>query len=170
MRTVTNSSSGGSRLLGISFAAGLIVTPVSGSSSTFERDPSLFSCPLPNFRSHTSRAAEEWTSEKLAPAFATKLLDESWSLSERNQHYAARLAQFLAGKRADEMDVSIDWCEDGSLLVELMLNQRRVGFSFEKDPDRSSWFISSLPVASVDGAGRLANQDVDAILLRGLVG
>jgi len=61
------------------------------------------------------------------------------------------------------------WCEDGSLLVEWPLPDRRIGFSFEQDPAQSSWFYVSLPPSLRDGSGFLSQISPVSLVLRSLV-
>jgi hypothetical protein len=111
-----------------------------------------------------------------ASRITKQLTREVERLTAKNRAHAVRisdavsfLVNFLPLPTQSISDIDCSWCDDGSLLAELMLPNRRVGFSFEGDESKSSWFIASLPPSRFDGSGYLRDVNPVAVLLRGLL-
>lgn len=56
--------------------------------------------------------------------------------------------------------------EDGSILVEWIFTDFRIGFSIEPDPDDSSWYlVSNQSLGDIGASGYLTNKNVDTLVL-----
>lgn len=104
-----------------------------------------------------------------------QLLEESARLGPRNQLLVSEIVrsiqsigQLLQSVERYQSEIECTWCADGSLLAELMLPNRRIGFSFEPNEAKSSWFIASRPPSTIDGSGYLVDTKPGLVLLRGL--
>jgi len=173
--TITSASGAAASVLrahGESEAPGTVTSPAELSSASTARSELMPLSPTAN--SGTSmRAASSWA--EASSGITKQLLSDLQRLEGGNRAHAVRIAdavsfliKFPPVPSQTIMDIDCTWCDDGSLLAELMFPNRRIGFSFEKDESKSSWFIASLPPSRIDGSGYLRDINPVAILMRGL--
>lgn len=106
-----------------------------------------------------------------------ELTEHAQSLTPANRARALRVAELaealtseITGGRTDGAELASSWDEAGTLSVEWMLHNRRIGFKFRRDETKSSWFIASMPPSKVDGSGYLRDIDISLVLFRGIRG
>jgi hypothetical protein len=168
------SSTTASTVLGLTFAVGLVISSPSASSASITiQQPTAY--PSAALASNASSATIAPRVE-MRPHIAAQLIKEAPRLSQANRAKAMHvadavpfLATFIGTAEDAATEIECTWCDDESLLVEWMLRDRRIGFSFEKDESRSSWFIASNPPSPVDGSGYLSVTSPITVLVRGLL-
>lgn len=81
-----------------------------------------------------------------------EFLQEADALNERRRFQAARVYSALSSW--DLPNIAVCW-SDGDLVLELIWDNRRLGFSIETDPKESGWFYVTKPPDKSNGSGTL---------------
>jgi hypothetical protein len=185
------SASSASALVGLTLVAGLTFSSASSTSlveanvdrtpiASAETNASGSTGDVVSFGAQTSQVGSatkplisSWPDA--ASRLTSQLVDELKTLSGSNRENAARITaalSFLAEVSPAITDmiaeVACSRCDDGSVVLELMLAERRIGFSFEPDESASSWFIASIPPSTHDGRGYLRETNPIDVLVLGL--
>ena len=165
----TSTSSSASGMLGLMVSLGLLITPSSGSAAPLLLAPQRTADQRVCVQVNTaSTATDEHAASKLFEC-AKRLGPKNSARARRIAELAPALASILGAVEDAQSAIECTWCDDGSLLAEWMLRDRRIGFSFETDEALSSWFIASRPRSQLDGSGYLRDIDPLVVIVRGLL-
>lgn len=93
-------------------------------------------------------------------------------IAEQVRQLTARLRE--AGARLDLSSLPplrLTEADDGSVLIEWTLSDRRLGFNLESDPAQSGWYFATSPAAGGEMAsGALAIADLGRLIRWALIG
>jgi hypothetical protein len=112
---------------------------------------------------------------------ATGLIKYAWDTTQKTlNHNVAKEARKLLSK-IEEMvsefqEVGFDLCylpslrafneEDGSVLIEWIFADFRIGFTIECNPEESGWYlVSNKKLGEISASGYILNIDIDKLIL-----
>ena len=179
--SLVSASTSASGLIGFTFVAGLTFSSTSGSQveTTVAPQPARNTdaakpSPPPSVLL-SADAGSATRSPELPASLSQQLVTAARCVGDANSARLMRIAnaisffsEFAPMLVREIAEIECTHCDDGSLLVEIMLPATRIGFSFEQDESLSSWFIASMPPSPNDGRGYLRDINPVAVLIRGL--